>query len=59
MEKQFSELAVGDKFIVNGTEYIKTEDVRVSCCQVINCYASTNVNQKTFFQGDIKVIVNG
>lgn len=59
MEKKFSEVVVGEKFTVNGIEYTKTEDVRVSCCQVINCYATANVNQKSFFQGDTVVTTNG
>jgi hypothetical protein len=37
MPKLLSEVAVGVKFSVNGTEYRRIEDVRVSCCRVVNC----------------------
>lgn len=50
MEKQFNELNVGDKFFVNGTEYTKLVEVKVSCCKSINAQASADVSQKTFFQ---------
>lgn len=35
--KQLSEIAVGTKFIYNGVEYRRIEDIRVSCCRVVNC----------------------
>lgn len=59
MEKTFAELSVGDKFTVNGTEYIKTEEVRVSCCRSINCYASADASQKGHFPGNTTVTING
>lgn len=59
MQKQFHELAVGDKFTVNGTEYVKTEEVRVSCCRSINCYASADAAQKGHFPGHTEVTING
>lgn len=60
MEKKFEDLTVGQKFIVNGTEYIKTEEVRISCCRSVNCYASADANQKGHFPGDTLVMeVNG
>ena len=57
MEKQFSQLAVGDKFMVNGVEYVKAVEVKVSCCKSINATASANSNQKTFFPGNTLVTV--
>ena len=59
MEKKFEELALGDKFTVNNVEYVKTEEVRVSCCRSINCHASTDNTQKAFFPGPTVVVVNG
>jgi hypothetical protein len=59
MQKQFHELAIGDRFTVNGVEYIKTEEVRVSCCRSINCYASSDANQKGHFPGNTEVTING
>jgi hypothetical protein len=59
MEKKFSDLAVGEKFSVNGTEYIKSDEVRISCCRSVNCYATTDASQKGHFSGDTVVVVNG
>lgn len=61
MQKQFSELSVGDKFTVNGTEYVKMQEVRVSCCRSLNCYQTNNADQKTFFPGNtlVTVVTNG
>ena len=59
MEKNFSELSTGTKFSVNGIEYVKTEEVRISCCKVVNAYASSDSSQKVQFSGDTKVVVNG
>lgn len=61
MEKEFSSLAVGEKFSVNGTEYEKIQEVRVSCCKSINCQQVVNASQKTFFPGNtlVTVVNNG
>lgn len=58
MEKQFSELAVGEKFTIGAMEYVKIEDVRVSCCRSINAQLVSDSNQKTFFQPSTVVVVN-
>lgn len=59
MEKTFAEVAVGEKFTVNNVEYVKTEEVRVSCCKVINAYAVSDASQKAQFPGNITVTING
>lgn len=59
MNKNFSDLKVGDRFFLNGTEYVKTEDVRVSCCRSINCQASNDPNAKNYVQPNTQVTVNG
>ena len=61
MEKQFSELVVGEKFSINGTEYVKMQEVRVSCCKSVNCYQLSHADQKTFFPGNtlVTVVNNG
>jgi len=59
MEKKFEELNVGDTFTVNNVEYVKTTEVRVSCCRSINCHMSSDSNQKAFFAGATVVVVNG
>ena len=58
MEKTFGELAVGDKFSVNGAEYIKINAVKVSCCQSINAHLSDNTNTRVFFTDNLTVVVN-
>lgn len=35
--KPFAELTVGVQFKFNNIAYTKIEDIRVSCCRVINC----------------------
>ena len=59
MEAQFKDVVVGTKFIVNNVEYVKTEEVRVSCCRSINCQISADAGQKAFFPGDTSVTING
>jgi len=34
--KKFMDLSIGDKFKLNGINYVKTQEERISCCQVIN-----------------------
>jgi predicted CxxxxCH...CXXCH cytochrome family protein len=58
MNKLFSELAVGDRFTSNGQEYIKIQDVRVSCCRSVNCHSVGNVNSKSFIHPSTMVTVN-
>ena len=60
METKFEELAVGAKFKVNDIEYIKTDEVRISCCRTVNCYASVDSAQKGHFPGNTVVtLING
>lgn len=55
----FSELTVGQRFTVNGVEYVKTQEVKVSCCRSINCQAVNDPNLKTYIQAGTSVTVNG
>lgn len=59
MEQKFENVAIGTKFTVNNVEYVKTEEVRVSCCRSINCQVASDTNQKAFFPGSTVVVVNG
>lgn len=59
MEQKLENVAVGTKFTVNNVEYVKTEEVRVSCCRSINCQVASDANQKAFFPGSTVVVVNG
>jgi hypothetical protein len=58
MEKTFGELAVGQKFSINGSEYVKVEAVRISCCQSINAHLSDNPGARVFFTDNLMVTVN-
>ena len=58
MTKNFSEIPVGSKFYVDGIEYTKIDTVRISCCQSINAHATTDINNRKFFQDNIVVTIN-
>jgi hypothetical protein len=58
VDKTFSEIAVGSQFTVNGIEYVKTDTVRVSCCQSINAHVLNDQNARVFFQDSTTVSVN-
>ena len=59
MEKKFGEVSVGDRFTLNGIEYVKTPDVRISCCRSVNCQSMSNPEQKDFISLETVVNVNG
>lgn len=59
MNKSFSELAVGERFTINSTEYVKTQEIKVSCCRSINCQAVADPSNKTYIQPSTAVTVNG
>lgn len=58
MNKTFGELAVGDRFTLNGKEYAKTQDVRISCCKSINAQSTTNSNERIKLETSTTVTVN-
>jgi hypothetical protein len=58
MDKKFVDVPVGGRFIIGGVEFIKTESVRVSCCQSVNAQAVDNSNNRPFIQDETIVIVN-
>lgn len=58
MNKLFQELGVGDRFLYNGQEFIKTEEIRVSCCRTINAKASNDHNSTAYIQPTATVVVN-
>ena len=43
---KFSSLAIGQSFVYNNQEYVKTQEVRISCCKKANCRVVTNSNAK-------------
>ncbi len=42
---KFHELKVGDKFLLDNTEYERINDERISCCKVLNALNKTT-NEK-------------
>lgn len=58
MNKTFGELARGTRFTLNGTEYVKTEEVKVSCCRTVNAHLVSDSNNRTYVQPTTVVVVN-
>ena len=58
MNKLFQDLNIGDRFLLNGQEFVKIEDVRVSCCRTINAKASNDNTNTTYVQPNTTVVVN-
>lgn len=44
--KQFKDVAVNEEFMLNGVQYKKIEEVKVSCCRSINACMVDDVNKK-------------
>jgi hypothetical protein len=59
MQKTFGEVELGGRFVVNGIEYTKVQDVRVSCCKSINAQETANAGNRTFFSKETIVNTNG
>jgi hypothetical protein len=45
-QKKYSEISNGTKFILDGIEYIKIPEERISCCQFYNAVQSGNASAK-------------
>lgn len=58
MNKTFGELSNGDRFSLNGKEYVKIAEVRVSCCRRINAQSINNSNERILVQASTTVTVN-
>lgn len=58
MNKAFSDLSNGTRFTLNGSEYVKVQEVRVSCCRSINAQLVSDPNNKTYVQPSTIVVVN-
>ena len=55
----FTDLKTGDRFSYNGTEYIKIDEVRISCCKLINCQAAQDPNNRIQIPQNAQVTING
>lgn len=44
--KKFIDVQIGQKFTLNGIEYVKIPDERVSCCHVNNASQVNDTNTK-------------
>lgn len=58
MNKQFNELPNGSRFILNGNEYVKIQEVKVSCCKTINAQLVADGNNKIYVQPATQVVIN-
>lgn len=58
MNKTFGELAKGTRFVLNGTEYVKIEEVKVSCCRTVNAQLTSDSNNRSYIQSGTVVVVN-
>ena len=58
MLKKLKELKVGDQFTYAGTQYVKMNPVKVSCCRSVNMHVVGNTAQRTFLNPDVEVTVN-
>jgi len=58
MNKTFGELSVGDRFSINGKEYVKIQEIRISCCQRINAQSTTNPSEKIKVDPATTVTIN-
>lgn len=45
-EVQFKDLKIDDIFTLNGLQYKRVADVRVSCCRVLNAESIENPKEK-------------
>lgn len=50
MNKTFGELSVGDRFLFNNQEFVKTNEVRISCCRTVNASAASDSNNTVYIQ---------
>jgi hypothetical protein len=48
-DQEFRTLKTGDKFLVNGQEYTKIPDEKVSCCKTLNAIKNSD-NTKIMFK---------
>lgn len=58
MNKNFADVKVGDRFTLNGKEYVRIQDVRISCCKSVNAHAVENSGDRIFVQPTVVVTVN-
>ena len=58
MNKTFGELSVGDRFTFNGQQFVKTNEVRISCCRTVNASAADNSSNTVYIQPTTVVTVN-
>lgn len=58
MIKQFKDIQDGEMFKLNGIEYKKIPNVKISCCRSINSEETADANKKHFVQPLVEVEVN-
>jgi hypothetical protein len=58
INKQFKDLAVGERFTFNDQEYIRIQDEKVSCCRTHNAALVSNPATKSQITPLTEVQVN-
>jgi len=58
INKMFQEVVVGQRFFLDNKEYVKTQDVRISCCKTINATATNDSNDRIYVQPTSMVSIN-
>lgn len=58
INKMFQDLKIGDRFFLDNKEYVKQQDVRVSCCKTVNASTVENSGNTLYVQPTSMVLVN-
>lgn len=56
--KKFKDLSVGERFTLNGIEYTKITEVKISCCKRVNAHAVGNEKNRINVTPDTEIVVN-
>lgn len=56
IEKKFSQLSAGDRFIVHSNEFVKVPDTKISCCKSINAQLLTDSTHQIHLSDDTQVM---
>lgn len=58
MQKLFQDVAIGTTFRFNNQDYVKIQNIKVSCCRSVNCHKVNSPNDRHFIQPQQKVEVD-
>lgn len=58
MTKEFSQLEVGQQFVLNGETFTKVAAKKISCCKSINAHRTNDASKRVFVPPKTMVEVN-